>query len=332
MNAPTPASVPMKDRFVGCLLGGAVGDALGAPYEGLWSHTIPNAEVLLNGFAEFEGYPTGQFTDDTQLTVATVRSILATGSISPQHIARSISKLFARQEVIGPGGACMSAAQAFLKTRDWTTCGAELGQAGNGTAMRTAVLGLAFLDCPDRLPGEVADVSRITHQDPRSIAGGIAVARMAQLFASRPESDPVSFCPEVAEDVARFSPPFATWIRRLSELVHEPVEIAFNRIAWAGMEKPEFERPIITPFIIPTVLASFWCLFRDPDSWSQSVATVIQLGGDVDTLGAIVGALAGVRLGAEAIPKRLRQSVQRARPLEDMALKYHELMTRDRTH
>ncbi len=136
MTTTNAADVPLRDRFVGCLLGCAVGDALGAPLEGLWSHSIPDEPALLGGFAEFEGYPRGQFTDDTQLTVATVQSIVTVGSIDPGHIARSIASLFQRQEVIGPGGACLWAALNFLRGRDWTTCGAATGQAGNGRAMR----------------------------------------------------------------------------------------------------------------------------------------------------------------------------------------------------
>ena len=212
MTTANAADVPLRDRFVGCLLGCAVGDALGAPFEGLWSHSIPDEPALLGGFAEFEGYPRGQFTDDTQLSGVTVQSIVAVGGIDPAHIARSIAALFKRQEVIGPGGACLSAALSFLRGRDWTTCGAPIGQAGNGTAMRTAVLGLAFLDRPDQLPAAVADVSRITHHDPRSIAGGVAVAKMAQLLASDGMADPASFCPEIAETVAVFSPEFALWV------------------------------------------------------------------------------------------------------------------------
>jgi ADP-ribosylglycohydrolase len=46
------SSAELKDRFVGCLLGCAVGDALGAPYEGLWARSIPDEESLLAGFAE----------------------------------------------------------------------------------------------------------------------------------------------------------------------------------------------------------------------------------------------------------------------------------------
>jgi ADP-ribosyl-[dinitrogen reductase] hydrolase len=138
------SQVGLRERVLGCLLGCAVGDALGAPYEGLWPHQIPDQRWLLADFAEIEGYPKGQYTDDTQLSVATVESLVASGDLSLPHLARSIARLWKRQAVVGPGGACTHAAQTFLRTGDWTTCGAAVGQAGNGTAMRTAVLGLFF--------------------------------------------------------------------------------------------------------------------------------------------------------------------------------------------
>lgn len=323
-----PTGVPLRGRFVGCLLGCAVGDALGAPYEGLWSHSIPDEPTLLAGFGEFDGYPTGQFTDDTQLTAATVRAVVEAGGVSPHAVARAIAALFERSEVIGPGGSCLSAALTFLRNGDWTTCGAEPGQAGNGAAMRSAALGLAFLDRPEELPAAVADVSRITHRDPRSVAGGVAVAKAAQLLASDPGADPVSLCPAIARAAAEFDAGLADWLGRLPELVREPPESAAAAIAWAGMPAPEFDSPIITPFVVPTVLAALWCVFRHPDSWPRSVASAVRLGGDVDTLGAIVGSLSGVRLGADAIPAHLRRAVRQARKLEALALRYHELVTR----
>ena len=150
------------------------------------AHLIPDAATLLADYGEFEGYPKGQYTDDTQLSLATIESILAVGLVSPPDIARSIARLWKRQSVIGPGGACTHAATTFMKTSDWTTCGAAVGQAGNGTAMRTAVLGLFFLDDPEALPVLAADVSRITHHDPRSVAGGVAVAKAATSWPPRP--------------------------------------------------------------------------------------------------------------------------------------------------
>ena len=67
---------PSRSIVVGTLLGGAVGDAIGAPFEGLWSNDIPNSQSLMSSFHEYHGYPTGQYTDDTQLTIATIESIV----------------------------------------------------------------------------------------------------------------------------------------------------------------------------------------------------------------------------------------------------------------
>ncbi len=320
------SSIELRDRFLGCLLGCAVGDALGAPYEGLWSRSIPSEDLLLAGFAEFEGYSLGQYTDDTQLSVATIKAILKVRDVVPHEIARSIAGLWKKQSVIGPGGACTQAAHRFLKFRDWASCGAPTGQAGNGAAMRTAVLGLFFLWDVQRLPSAVADVSKITHQDARSIAGGIAIAKAAQSLASDNATLPWSFCDEIAGTIEPYEDGFAAMVRRLPRLLEEGEGVAIPVIAWSGMERPEFDQPIITPFVIPTVLAALWCVLRHPDSWLKAVAEAIHLGGDVDTLGAIVGALMGTKLGLGAIPRHLIDGVVDSERLQGIALRYHALV------
>jgi ADP-ribosylglycohydrolase len=325
----TPA-VELRDRFLGCLLGCAVGDALGAPFEGLWPRSIPDEATLLGGFAEFEGYPRGQYTDDTQLSMATVRSILKAGDVVPVEVARAIACLWKSSSVVGPGGACTRAAHEFLQTGDWFACGAPVGQAGNGTAMRTAVVGLFFVRDAERLPAAVADVSRITHHDSRSIAGGVAVAKAAQLLAAEPAVTPESFSAEVAGAVEPYEAGLAAMIRELPRLVRSDSGAAVREIAWSGMTRPEFEEPIITPFVIPTVLAALWCVLRHPDSWPGAVAGAIRLGGDVDTLGAIVGALAGTRLGVGSIPRHLVETVLDSQRFMTLAVRYHALVTRGR--
>jgi len=201
-----------------------------------------------------------------------------------------------------------------------------VGQAGNGTAMRTAALGLFFLRDPERLPSAVADVSRITHRDPRSVAGGIAVAKAAQLLADGLANDHSSFCQAISDTIAPYAHNFAELIARLPALVREPPEVAVPCLAWSGMDRPEFDSPIITPFVIPTVLAALWSLLRHGGSWPHAVACAIRLGGDVDTLGAIVGALAGVALGVTAIPQHLRKTAQESERLQTLAARYHALV------
>ncbi len=139
--------------------------------------------------------------------------------------------------------------------------------------MRTAVLGLFFVDDVEQLLSAVADISRITHHDPRSIAGGVAIAKAAQLLAAGHLATPETFCVEVADAVASYDATVAALIRELPRLVKMDTGAAVRDIAWSGMARPEFEEPIITPFVVPAVLAALWCVLRRPDSWAGAVAS-----------------------------------------------------------
>ncbi|QDT80241.1 ADP-ribosyl-[dinitrogen reductase] glycohydrolase [Gimesia maris] len=312
--------LPAKSIVLGTLLGGAVGDAMGAPFEGLWADSIPSADSLAASFHEYHGYPNGQFTDDTQLTLATIQSIVEQNDIVVADIARQIAELWRHHSVIGPGGACTQAAERYLATGDHRNMGAPVGQAGNGTAMRTAALGLWF-DSDESLIRVVADVSRITHQDSRSVAGGVAIAMAAKLLSSASDINPYSFCRILADACHDINSEMADLLQLLPNHLND--EGALDFIAHAGQRTPEFENPIITPFVIPTVLASIYSILTCPDSWLEAVTFAVRLGGDVDTLGAIVGALAGARHGIDSIPQNLIDCLQDSRDIEVLATRYH---------
>lgn len=315
---------PSRSIIVGTLLGGAVGDAMGAPFEGLWTDDIPAADSLLASFHEYHGYPSGQYTDDTQLTLATIESIVRNGDVVIPDIARSISELWRHHSVIGPGGACTRAAERFLATGDHQDMGAPVGQAGNGTAMRTAALGLWFGDDHQSLISTVAEVSRLTHQDPRSIAGGVAIALAANVLASEPTVCASSFCNLLSDAVSDIDAELSDLIQELPRQFDSPDCVRF--IASAGQPEAEFSQPIISPFVIPTVLASLDCIIRHRDSWSNAVTAAVRLGGDVDTLGAIVGALSGAVHGMDGIPAILLADLQDSQTIRALAAQYHSSM------
>ncbi len=312
--------LPAKSVVLGTLVGGAVGDAMGAPFEGLWSESIPSADSLAASFHEYHGYPNGQYTDDTQLTLATIQSIVEQYDIIVADIAREIAELWRHHSVIGPGGACTQAAERYLASGTHLNMGAAVGQAGNGTAMRTAALGLWF-DSDESLIPLVADISRITHQDSRSVAGGVAIAVAARQLASVDEIVPHSFCKVLADACRDINSEMADLLLQLPD--HLDDEGVMDFIAHAGQQTPEFEKPIITPFVIPTVLASIYCMLIYPDSWIGAVTFAVRLGGDVDTLGAIVGALAGARHGIDSIPQNLIDCLQDSRDIQVLATRYH---------
>lgn len=297
---------------------------MGAPFEGLWAEDIPSAQSLVASFDHYDGFPTGQYTDDTQLTLATIESIVQQGEIVVPDIARSIAELWRHHTVIGPGGACTQAAERYLASGEHHGMGAPVGQAGNGTAMRTAALGLWFSEDHSSLVSTVADISRLTHQDPRSVAGGVVVALAANLLASDPGIDGTDLCDRLADAIHDISLELAELLRALPTQVNTPGGKQF--IASAGQASAEFPEPIISPFVIPTVLASIACMIQNRDSWADAVTSAIRSGGDVDTLGAIVGALAGAVHGIEGIPKNLVLGVKDSESIQALAVRYHALI------
>jgi ADP-ribosylglycohydrolase len=175
--------------------------------------------------------------------------------------------------------------------------------------MRTAFLGFCFVDNPAALAQLVGAVARITHHDPRSIAGGIAIAEACRLLVTTPAMPRDAFFHAVATSIQPFDHAFGQAIAALAD--HAPTSpTVLHAIAWAGLTRPEFEQPIITPFVIPTVLAALWMVATYPTSWTAAVAHTIGLGGDVDTLGAIVGGLMGAKLGVQALPPLLVAQLQ----------------------
>src|SRR5205085_11031160 len=114
-------------------------------------------------------------------------------------------------------------------------------------------------------------------------------------------------------------------IGQLPDLALRRAWMARRVIASAGMFDREFEDPIITPFIIPVVLAALWSVLRFGDDWGLAVGAAIRLGGEVDTLGALVGSLMGIRRGASAIPRHLAAHVADAAAIRRLAEDYCRL-------
>ncbi len=192
--------------------------------------------------------------------------------------------------------------------------------------MRMAAVGLWYVEYSEELAHEVAEISRLTHRDLRSVAGGVTIAEAARLLATSDTIEsPEVFCRSIATKCAEFDNELSHWIEDLPSLIASADCV--ERIAFAGQKQPEFERPIITPFVVPTVLAAFYCVLKHPDSWEGAVTEAIGLGGDVDTLGAIVGALLGARLGETAIPRNLVDEVQDLRHLRLLAERYYVAIT-----
>ncbi|OPZ80129.1 MAG: ADP-ribosyl-(dinitrogen reductase) glycohydrolase [bacterium ADurb.Bin429] len=166
--------------------------------------------------------------------------------------------------------------------------------AGNGPAMRAPVLGAAVENVAD-LRSLVRISTRLTHADPRAEEGAYAIACAA--FAgvrNGPVSAPADFLTDLLAPIADND------LRSKLEAVLAHLQ--------RGATPNEYAEEMgwttgISGFINHTVPAALYCWLRYPHDFRAAVESAILLGGDTDTVGAIVGGLAGATLGADAIPE-----------------------------
>jgi len=322
----------LQERFRGCLLGLALGDALGAPYEFYTPEQIPRGDRLVGRFARLPDLPVGTVTDDTQMALALSRSLIERGRLDGEDVARRFARLWQQGLVIGPGLACSEAVGRFLGGVDWHKAGCTKGRAGNGAAMRVAPVGLLRLRAPEALVEDARTQSIITHTDPRAVAGAVVVARAVAWCVGGEQVDAGDFVEELARVADIDCPEFGEYVRKLPQWLEAPEVEAVAEIARAG--QPTFTDRVITPFVIPTVLAGLYAFLRSPHDFGQSVGLVIGLGGDTDTTAAITGAISGSLNGegvlAERLLPRLREGRHQPNLVEELrhlADQLHRLAT-----
>jgi len=304
---------PSVGRFTGCILGQAVGDALGFPVEGYGPARTSAAVTPFPGdFIPHPCglFPPGQYTDDTQMMRAILTSLVERGTVDPEDIAARFVPLWREGEIVGRGRATTEAVQRLMAGVPWYRSGAPAPRAGNGSAMRTAPLGLWLYDDPVALAQAAADVSRITHADPRCLAGAVAISAAVAYAVGHDAIETNSLVAFVASLARPRHAEFAALIEHLPRWLEMDEPTAVREIRNAGLppgEEPTW--PGISPFVVPTVLVCLYAFLRTPADYREAMRFVIAQGGDVDTTGAITGAISGAFTGLQAMPQGLARAV-----------------------
>jgi ADP-ribosylglycohydrolase len=154
------------DAILACLVGGAIGDALGASAEG--RRVIPPFAELVRG--------PWSVTDDTQLTLATCEAITATRTVDPEMIAASMLRWYQRGQVTRVGSSTLKALRDLKAGIHWALTGRQGERAaGNGAAMRIAPLAFVLDASLPESRRTIRDVCRITHRSDEAYAGALAV-------------------------------------------------------------------------------------------------------------------------------------------------------------
>jgi poly(ADP-ribose) glycohydrolase ARH3 len=279
-----PSEIPKLDRFRGCLLGLAVGDAIGAPFEGLSGETIarsfgPVGKLIANLDADIITY-----TDDTQMAIAVAECLLQNDRIDPDLLAVCFCENY--QQNRGYGGGMRRILDAMKSGNEWKPLVESQfpgGSFGNGAAMRVAPVGLAFHHDPSRVRLEAERSARVTHLHPFGIDGAVIVAAAVAHLLRHDNFDPRAFYADLLEVAT--TEEFQWQLRTASRLDPQDM-ISF------GSSLPAHR----------SVTTAITCFTVWPDSFEKTIARAITMGDDTDTLAAIAGALSGAHLGINAIP------------------------------
>ena len=293
MTARIP--LPEADRlFAGVLLGTAVGDSVGLPAEGLRPETIrrrwpgPWRHRLLPGAK-------GMWSDDTEHTLMVAQCLLE----HPDDVGafqRALARRLRWWLAALPAGVGFATARAILRLWLGIAPGrAGVFSAGNGPAMRSAVIGVYFARDEKRRTDYVAACTRLTHTDPKALTAARAVAELAAAIATGNGPFDQTAAPAEVLTALDADPGWQEIVRRMAGAWAARTSVA-GFAAGLGLQRG------VTGYAWHSVPVAIYAWGRHCGDFRATLEAVYVCGGDTDTVGAIAGALAGADLEPEASP------------------------------
>ncbi|MFF7850051.1 ADP-ribosylglycohydrolase family protein [Streptomyces sp. NPDC007910] len=272
------------DRAVGAVLGSAVGDALGAPFEfglpGVFRERFPDGAGELCGGG---GWDPGEATDDTQMAVLLGESLLERGGLDlPDVFDR-----FRRWAAAEPKDIGLQTEQVLLGGDPWDLASSlhfqvNMYAAGNGSLMRAATSAVYFAARGRTATMDAARrIAALTHGDGAAWEGTAILHELVRVALLG--EDPLVALPATLAEV-------------------DPA----HRDRWATVLAPGWHPDDATEFngaVWPCLGSAVWALRTTP-SFEEALAVAVDLGGDTDTVAAVTGTLAGAVYGSAAVPAR----------------------------
>lgn len=305
-----PKGVGVNDRRRGCLLGLAVGDALGGPVEFM----APGHFLAVQGYGRGgpHGLEPGEWTDDTSMALALASSIGEKGwDLGDQMDRYSAWMNEGRYSVKGwcfdIGGTTRQSIEMYALTRDPRRCASrQEGDSGNGSIMRLAPVPIMyhrlFPDDLESLCTFAEESSLTTHASEQCLSACSYLACvLAALINGEDRDEVLNPAGPVYEALYRR--------RHMNQLVHEVAR---------GSYLSKSKRIEASGWVIHTLEAALWA-FHDAPDFRTAVLKAVNLGGDADTVGAVCGQLAGATWGESGIPPEWLDGLARKDMIEDAA-------------
>jgi poly(ADP-ribose) glycohydrolase ARH3 len=303
----------LKPKFLGALVGTAVGDALGASLEG-W-HGFQPAEIQ----ALAESRRILAYTDDTHMAIGVAESLIQNKGFDGQHMAHTFMANYDREPFrgYGPGPPLIfSMIKAGVAWDEATEKVYRGGSYGNGSAMRIAPVGVFYHDDLVQLRKIAYGSSQITHAHELGKEGAALQAYAVALATTLDSSSPLET---------------GNFLGNLTNFMQH--EVYKQKLSWIEKLLGEADKEIVIMGLgngieaFNSVPAAIYSFLSHPNSYEDSVVYAISLGGDTDTIGAMTGAISGAYLGIESIPDKWKTKLENRSYIEELAQKLWEAKT-----
>jgi ADP-ribosyl-[dinitrogen reductase] hydrolase len=280
-----------RDAISSCLLGGALGDALGLPAEGLNAKRI--ARLWQGAWRHRFFFGKGMVSDDTEHAVMTALSLAKHGN-DPDAFARDLARRLRWWFAGIPAGIGMATAKSAIRL--W--CGVNhsrsgVWSAGNGPLMRAPMIGIHFADDSEGRDRFTDASTRITHTDQRAFEAARLIAKAATLAADGVQNPVVildSLERQVESDEMKIRFPL------LRSGLADSLEV--GAFADSFGRKPGF----VSGFAPDTAAVALFAWLRHRGDFEITITSVIRAGGDTDTVAFVAGSLAGIDAGKDGMP------------------------------
>ncbi len=330
----------LSDGFLGCFLGGAVGDALGAPVEFLPLDEIRRkfGPAGITGYVEFwSGH--GAFTDDTQMALFTAEGLILGGK--PESVHRSYLRWLLTQGQ-EPNWARARTTEASLRSEGWLikekglwaqrspgmTCLAALRSGRSGTTadpinvskgcggvMRAAPAGLWGRD-PEEAFRMGCEIAAITHGSASGyLPAGFLASMIAVLKWGGGLEESIERSTAILKGWNGHGESLAAIERALQPAGPDPAADIGNLSGKSGGPAPGGGGTADQALAI-----AVYCALRHPNDFRGGVLAAVNHDGDSDSTAAIAGNILGARLGREGIPREWIAGLEMAAVVERIAL------------
>jgi len=288
-------------RFIGCMLGAGIGDALGRSFEGSWKSQVQSRNIKFNG----------RWTDDTHMMIGVAESLIAKGGFNERHMLLTFMKNWEEEPWRGYGSGPPRIFRMIRSGVSWNEAARLLyrgaGSFGNGAAMRVAPIGLLFYDDTERLREIACRSAGLTHTH---VLGKEGAAIQAYAVALAVKTEKERFDPEIfIEKIIEFA---------RNDIYREKLEKARALLA-RGKESDVIRKLGNSVEAFNSVPTAIFCFAKNHEEYARTVLYAVRLGGDTDTIAAMSGTIAGAYHGEEEIPKLWRQKLEKGSYIKNLA-------------